>query len=436
MSTYLDIPQSLLNEHLPLTSPLAGRRVLLLVCGSIAAPKSALLASGLVKAGAEVDVVLSTTAQRFIGPWAFEGVTAGAVITELGASHPILGSEPHVQLARRADLAIVYPASATTLGAIATGTPHGPVPLVAMNVSPDKLILAPAMSSEMWAHPSTRGNVETLRGWGAAILGPASGRLASGALGAGRLIEPAVALQLLRAALGRRHGDLRGIRVVVSAGGNREPIDDVRWLGNRSSGRQGHAIAEAARDRGAEVTLLTSSDLEAPLGLERVVRFTDFRSLKDALHECCREAHVYVGTAAVADFRPKSRHKGKLDRSDSTALSLTLIPNEDLLASLSAKANLVKVAFAAEGSGTAEEKIARAAAKLKKKGAALIALNDVSAPDAGFAVETNRIVLLHRDGRRFDYPAPGEPAQTKYDIGHRILDHVRDEIMISEVAHR
>ena len=432
MPSYLDLPPYAVTESLPAFRPLEGRRVVLGVCGSIASPKAQQLASALTKAGATVDVVLSETAARFIGSWAFEGIVTGEVLVELGARHPELGSEPHVRLARNADLCLVYPASASFLGALRGGAPVSPIPLIAMNVSPDKLLIVPAMSSEMWHHPSTAENVKQLRDWGAAIVGPATGRLASGATGEGRLVEPLHVAALAKAFLGRRFGDLAGYRIVVSAGGNRERVDDVRWLGNRSSGKQGLALAEAARDRGAAVTLLTGSEIDAPLGMEEVVPFRDHASLRAALHEACVHADAYIAAAAVADFRVKEPKKGKLDRRSSDSLSLALVPNEDLLASLSAFPSLIKVAFAAEGDGSAKERIERALSKLTSKGAAFIVLNDISAADSGFGVSTNRITIFESGGglagssgsRGFTYPDPGGPAAHKYDIAQHVLDHL------------
>lgn len=430
MSGYLDLPPQALSERQPHIRPLEGRRVLLGVCGSIAAPKAQLLASALTRAGAFVDVALSDTAARFIGPWAFEGIVGGEVVTELSAHHPELGSEPHVRLARRADLCVVYPASASFIGAARTGTPDGTVPLLAMNIAPDKLFVVPAMSTEMWQHPATAENVRMLQQWGAAVIGPATGRLASGASGEGRLVEPHHVVPLIKAHLGRRFGDLRGFKIVISAGGNRERVDDVRWLGNRSSGKQGFALAEAARDRGAIVTLLAASDLDVPLGMEQVAYFRDHASLKRVLHESCADAHAYIAAAAVADFRVKEPKAGKLDRRSGAALTLSLISNEDLLASLAKLPGLVKVAFAAEGDGDETQRIERALAKLEAKGAELIVLNDISASDAGFGVETNRVTIFERNalsgGNRggFTYPDPGAPASHKYDVAHHVLDHL------------
>ena len=395
----------------PPPAPLRGRTIVLGVSGSIAAYKAVEVASRLVQAGAAVEVVMTEAATKFIGPLTFRGITGNEPFVDLWATagpH----AEPHVALGRSADLYLIAPASASTIARIAHGVADDFVSLTALAMRGPTLI-APAMDALMWAHAATQANVATLRERGVGFLGPVEGRLASGEVGAGRLLEPAAIVDHVRARLGREYGDLAGARIAVTAGGTREPADPVRFIGNRSSGKMGHALAEAARDRGAEVVLITSAELAPPEAIE-VVRVETAHELLDALREHTPGCGALIMAAAVADYRPAEALAHKRKRGGRERWSLELERNPDLLASIAAD-GLVKVAFAAE----TDDLIENAARKLEAKGAQLIVANDVSAADAGFAVDTNRVVILDREGGRDELPL-----LSKYDCAQRILDRV------------
>ena len=402
----------------PPHGPLAGRRVVLGVCGSIAAYKAADIASKLVQAGAEVDVAMTGAATEFIAPTTFAGLTGRAPYVDLFRQG--VPGEAHVELARAADLILIAPASATTIARLAHGLADDFVALTALAAAAP-LLVAPAMDAQMWVHPATTTNVATLRQRGVEFLGPAEGRLASGRMGSGRLLEPEAIVALVRARLGRERGDLRGRTVVVTAGGTREAVDPVRYLGNRSSGKMGYALAEAARDRGAQVVLISSAALPPPPGVEAVVVESAQEMLEAVRGRCVPRpaddsscADVLVMAAAVADYRPSEVTEQKRKRSEMETLSLELVRNPDIIASVPGDA-LVKVAFAAE----TQDLLEHASRKLLDKDAHLIVANDVSASDAGFGTDTNRIVILDRNGGQ-----EALPLLSKYDCANRVLDRV------------
>ena len=389
--------------------PLHGSRIVLGVCGSIAGYKAAELASKLTQAGAQVDVVLTDAAQKFVAPLTFRGLTGRPVFTDMYDPQSPLAEE-HVALARAASAMIIAPASATTLARLAHGMADDMVALTALATAAPVLV-APAMDAQMWAHAATQANVALLRERGVIFVGPAEGRLASGHMGLGRLVETDAMLGALRQALGA-HGDLAGRRIVVSAGGTPEPLDPVRFVGNRSSGKMGFAIAEAARDRGAHVTLVCGPvALATPYGVSRIdVETTaDMASVVSGATAGC---DALIMAAAPADFRPAAAAEQKIKRTDAS-LSIELVPNEDIIAGL--RGEFVKVGFAAE----TEQLMANAQAKITKKGLDLIAANDVTAAQAGFAHDTNRVTLIGADGTIDELPL-----LSKYEVGHRILDRV------------
>ena len=398
------------------------QRIVLGVCGSVAAPKSQQIASGLVKAGYVVDVVLTESAKKYIGAYAFKGVVNGIVYSELFPQRRRLkGGEEHIELARGAACMVVAPATQSFISSVAYGDPKNPVSLVAMNVEPKKLLVCPAMSSAMWMHPSTQENISKLGEWGISWVGPVEGRLASGDNGLGRMSEPDEIVQFVRAKVGSLSGDLRGLKIVISAGGCRESIDAVRFLGNRSSGKQGHALAAAARDRGGEVVLITSSPETAPAALKKIIAVTDFASFKSAIDSELAPGQIYISAAAISDYRPRSSNSRKLDRGEGP-ISLELQPTEDLIASVSE--GVFKVAFAAEAGPSYQENVERARMKLKKKRAQLIVLNSVKEPGAGFESETNRVSIISESGSNVDYPAKPGAVADKYDVANRILDQI------------
>jgi len=390
--------------------PLEGRHVVLGVTGSISAFKAADLSSKLRQAGAAVEVVMTPAATQFVTPLTFQSLTGRPVVVDMFAAAE---AEAHVEVARRADALVVAPASADCLANLASGRTPDMVTLTALaTVAP--VLVAPAMDSQMWEHPATRANVETLRTRGVAFIGPAEGRLASGRAGAGRLAEPPAILGALRALIGATHGDLRGRHVVVSAGPTQEPIDPVRYVGNRSSGKMGFSIAEAARDRGARVTLVAGPvALDTPPGIERR-NVSTVDDMLAALLETTADADALVMLAAPADFRPENPATQKMKKMPGQeSMRIDLAKNPDILASLPGGG--VRVGFAAE----TENLAANAVAKLTSKRLAFIVANDVTAAGSGFGTDTNQVTMFHDDGRVEELPL-----LSKYAVAHAILDRV------------
>lgn len=378
------------------TDVLAGKRIALGVTGGIAAYKAATVCSRLVQAGALVDVIMTEAAQKFITPLTFQALTHRLIYTNMFRI-PDGENIPHIVLADTADLLLIAPATASTIGKIAGGISDNLLTAVAL-ATPAPILLAPAMETDMWQHPATRANVQKLQQWGVSIVGPAAGRLASGALGQGRLAEPDEVVSMARVVLGRR-GDLAGQKVVITAGGTREAIDPVRFVSNHSSGKMGYAVAEAARDRGAAVTLITTTGLPDPFGVDVVHVNSADEMLREVL-QSVSQAEVLIMAAAVADFRPAAVAERKIKKKEDTeGIVLEMVRNPDILAEVAAQKSdsgrpLVTVGFAAE----TEELIANAERKLRRKRLDLIAANDVTATDAGFAVDTNRVILLGPQG--------------------------------------
>ena len=407
----------------PAADPLAGRRVLVGVTGGIAAYKAAILVRLLQRAGAEVDVVMTRGGARFVGAATFEGLTGRSVRQEVWED---IAGESHVALGRGADAVVVYPATAHTLAKLATGLADDLLTTTLLAAT-CPLILAPAMHTEMWEHPATRHNLTVLRDRGASIVGPDEGLLMGGDSGPGRLVAPEVALAAVRGALASgvedpaagpsRAGDLLGTRVLITAGGTREPVDPVRYLGNRSSGRMGFALAAAARDRGAEVTLVAApTELATPEGVMRY-DVTTALEMHAAVFEHLAAADIVIKAAAVADFRPGSPAASKLKKEHGVP-TIELTPNPDILAELGLARtghHPVLVGFAAE----TDDVEAGGRAKLERKGADLLVVNDVSADDAGFEVDTNRVVILDRAGGRVEVPLAD-----KRTVAERVLDRV------------
>lgn len=391
--------------------PLEGRRVVLGVSGSIAAFKAFEIARLLEECGATADVALTPTAARFAPPLTFRNLIQGTVAVDMFAEE--IEPELHVLLGRRADLFVVAPATATTLAKLALGIGDSLVTLTALATTAPTVV-APAMDSAMYAHPATQANLDRLRARGTWVVGPVEGRLASGEVGLGRLAAPLEIVGAARAVWGRVHGDLRGRHVVVTAGGTREGIDPVRYVGNRSSGKMGFALAEAARDRGAAVSLV--STVPPPAGLTGVVieRVESAQEMLTTLERRLRSADALLMAAAVADYRPTTPESAKHKKgSEGEGWRLDLVQNPDLLGSLQGR--FVKVGFAAE----TQDVIANAAEKLRKKGLDLIVANDVSDPASSFGSDTNRVTLLDGEG------APQElPLLPKYAVAQQVLDRV------------
>jgi phosphopantothenoylcysteine decarboxylase/phosphopantothenate--cysteine ligase len=397
---------------------LQDKRIVLGVTGGIAAYKAAAVCSQLVQGGALVDVVMTGPAQKFVTPLTFQALTHRPVYTNMFDIPP--GENiPHIALADAADLLLIAPATAHTLARLANGLADDLLLAIAL-ATPAPLLLAPAMETDMWRHPATQANIEKLRAWGATIVGPAEGRLASGAVGQGRMVEPEEIVSAARVVLGR-HRDLAGWRVVVTAGGTREAVDPVRFVSNHSSGKMGYAIATAARDRGAFVTLITTTALPDPFGVE-VIQVGSAAQMLAAVLETTRQADLLVMAAAVADFRPAAVAEQKIKKQEDTEeLILELVRNPDILAEVAGQKAAghgprITVGFAAE----TEDLLENAKGKLERKKLDLIVANDVSASDAGFAVDTNRVTLLAADGS-----VEALPLMSKFEVAEAILDHIQ-----------
>ena len=400
---------------------LRGRRVVLGVSGGIAAYKAVEVCRRLVDAGAHVAPILTQDALRFVGALTFSALASEPARTSLfeDVGDPI----PHTRLGQSADLVIVAPATAKTLGKYAAGISDDLLTATLLATRAPVLV-APAMHTEMWEHPAVQENLATLRARGVHVVGPASGHLAGGDAGEGRLSDPADIVDAAVAVLAAGR-DLAGLRVVVTAGGTREPIDPVRFVGNRSSGKMGHAIADAASRRGAAVTLVTTARRPSDAAVE-VVEVETADEMHDAVLARFAESDVVVMAAAVADFRPKAIAAEKLKKRDGVP-EVVLEPTPDILGTLGErKTHQYLVGFAAE----TEQLREHAAAKLTAKRVDLMVANDVSAPDAGFEVDTNRALLLDADGSAEDLPL-----QTKGELADAILDRVRSTIETPQGTH-
>ncbi|HEY7824318.1 MAG TPA: bifunctional phosphopantothenoylcysteine decarboxylase/phosphopantothenate--cysteine ligase CoaBC [Acidimicrobiia bacterium] len=386
---------------------LGGRRVLLAVTGGVAAYKSAYLARRLVEAGAELKVILSDSAREFIGPQTFAAITGTQPLTTLFGDEVV---SPHTEMARWTDILVVAPATAATIGRIANGLSSDLISATMLAYT-GPVLLAPAMHTEMWEHPSTRRNLDTLRNDGYQFIGPESGALAGGDTGAGRVAEPEAILERIEQILAPSGSSLR---VLVTAGGTREPVDPVRYLGNRSTGKMGHAIADAAARRGMDVTLVTSSDLPV-LPVVKVVSVETAQEMLEAVSGI--ETDIAVMAAAVADFRPAKPSGTKLARSEGLD-SIDLEPNPDILASVVDRDPVpFVVGFAAETGD-----LDRAIDKARSKKVDLLVYNDVSEPGSGFAADTNRVVVIDGAG-----DTDAWPVLSKEEVAERLIERVMAE---------
>ncbi len=401
---------------------LSGKRVVLGVCGGIAAYKAVEICRRLTDAGALVSPVLTRGATRFVGELTFSALADEPVRTSLlgpGSPEP----SPHTSLARRADAVLVAPATARFLGSYAAGIASDLL-VATLLATRAPVLVCPAMHTEMWEHPAVRDNVATLRRRGTWVMEPDEGRLAGGDMGRGRLPEPAAVVAELARLLGRgesapgrpgvgaenltspgaalagRAGQavlaLAGIRALVTAGGTREPLDPVRYLGNRSSGKQGYAIAAELAARGAHVTLVTASEVPPPEGMAALERVATASEMAAAVHAAADAAHIVVMAAAVADYTAQSPAATKIKKSPGPMV-LTLVPTEDILAELGRRRRpgQVLVGFAAE-TASGDRLVALGRAKLEAKGADLIVANDVGGPEAGFGQDLSSAVIVSR----------------------------------------
>jgi phosphopantothenoylcysteine decarboxylase / phosphopantothenate---cysteine ligase len=399
---------------------LAGRRIVLGVSGGIAAYKAVEICRRLVDAGAHVMPVLTTGATRFVGPLTFSALASEPARTSLfEGPEPI----PHTRLGQNCDLVVVAPATARVIGHYAAGI-SSDLLTATLLATRAPVLVAPAMHTEMWEHPAVQDNLALLRRRGVHIVDPESGRLAGGDIGAGRLADPARIVEAAVAILSSpasfpSGGDLAGRRVLVTAGGTREAIDPVRFIGNRSSGKMGYAIAEAAVQRGADVVLVTTVDREEPAGISDIVRVESAAEMAEAVLGRFGEVDVVVMAAAVADFRPKATAAEKIKKAAGPP-EIVLEPTTDILAELGRKKSAqYLVGFAAE----TERLVEQAAAKMAAKRVDLMVANDVTAPGSGFEVDTNRAVLIAPDGSVRELPQ-----MSKIELADAIWDRVAPEL--------
>jgi len=386
------------------------RNVVLGVSGSIAAYKAVDLASKLTQAGVSVHTVMTESATKLVGPTSLRAITGLPVATKMFEPESTFSIE-HVSLAELADLLLIAPATANVIAKIACGIADDLLSCTAL-ATRAPILVAPAMHTAMWENPATQANVESLKGRGVSFVGPAEGRLASGGYGAGRFAPVPEILGEALALLGRS-GDLAGRRIVVSAGGTREAIDPVRFLGNRSSGKMGFALAAAARDRGADVTLVSApTQLRHPAGLT-VVEVEATAEMHDAIGSACADADALIMAAAVADYAPASPAGRKLKK-DAERLSIDLERTTDILASVDGPR--VRVGFAAE----TENLIENARRKLADKRLDLVVANRIGAEESPFGSDVNRAILI--DAEREEEL----PLLAKRALAERILDRVRD----------
>ncbi|MBI5302203.1 MAG: bifunctional phosphopantothenoylcysteine decarboxylase/phosphopantothenate--cysteine ligase CoaBC [Chloroflexi bacterium] len=398
---------------------LQNKTILLGVTGSIAAYKAAMIASQLTQAGARVDVVMTREATQFVGAMTFEALTHRHVVTDVMAMMPD-STIGHVAMAKRADAFVIAPVTAHTIAKLALGLADDAVSATALDTRAP-LILAPAMESGMWEHPATQANVATLVARGAILVEPGTGHLASGLSGKGRMADVDDILDIVRATLGRT-GDLAGRHIVVTAGGTQEAIDPVRVIANHSSGKMGFALAHAARDRGARVTLIAGvTSLRVPRGITHVSA-TSARDMRDEVMRAIADADALVMAAAVADFRPAQSAEQKIKKGATETLTLELIKNPDILNevsnrnSQSAIRNLVVVGFAAE----TQDLIANARAKLEAKNLDLIVANPVP---ASFGGDLDQATFIERGGA-----INALPPMSKDDLAEKILDVVASHL--------
>ena len=421
---------------------LQGKHILLGITGSIAAFKAAELASQLTQMGAELDVILTPSAEKFITPLTLQSVTGRHAFTESdlwgGEAHVL-----HVGLGHSADLLVIAPCTANTIAKLAHGEADNLLTITAL-AAQCPLFIAPAMDGGMLDHPATQANLATLAQRGAYIAGPAEGHLASGLSGKGRLLEPAELIGHIRLLLGRK-GRLAAKKIVVTAGGTQEPLDPVRVLTNRSSGKQGYALAQAAVDAGADVILISTPTASTPPVGVRTVAVHTAEQMLEAVLNASAGADALIMTAAVADFRPKRTATDKMKSRDGIP-QVELEATEDIL---KAVANLSRsperIAVAPEGAnnsalqkpghgniiearrphvvvGFAAESrdlIENASEKLKSKHLNFIVANDISAPDTGFGAENNRVILIHENGDRESLPL-----MSKAEVADAIIERV------------
>ena len=387
---------------------LQDKNIILGVTGSISVYKAIDLASKLVQAKAVVDVVMTEAATEFVKPVSFGSLTKRPVITEMFPDKTDYNIA-HISLSDRADLVVICPATANTIAKLANGIADDMLSCTVL-ATEAPVIVAPAMNYRMYRNEVTQQNIDKLKNRGFVFVGPATGRLASGAVGQGRLTEISNVLGAVKQVLGKS-GDLAGKKVVVTAGGTQEPIDPVRRVSNRSSGKMGYALAEAARDRGAGVVLVSApASLPAPYGVE-LVSIETAQQMHDAVAKAVAGADALIMAAAVADYRPKDIADSKIKKS-SDSLNIEMEKTADILSDVDVS---IKVGFAAESDDLENN----AKEKLAKKNLDLIVANDITAKDSGFDADTNEVMIIDRSGQKEKLPL-----MPKIEVAHKILDRV------------
>ena len=398
---------------------LANKTIILGITGSIAAYKAADIASKLTEAGARVEVIMTESATKFIAPLTLRSITHRPVVTDMFELASEWSTE-HIALAEAADVVAITPATANIIAKLAAGIADDMLCCTVL-ATEAPVIVAPAMNVNMFQNSITQDNLAKLKARGFTIVDPAYGRLASGKIGLGRLAEVDKIIATIQQVLGRSE-DLAGKRIVVTAGGTQEPIDPVRHIGNRSSGKMGYAVAEAARNRGATVSLITAPvSLSEPLGIE-VTYIKTAAEMRETVAKAVAQADALIMAAAVADYQPKSVAKAKIKK-EAPSLTLELIRTPDILTEV--KGDFLKVGFAAESENVVEN----ARQKLEKKQLDIIVANDITDLSSGFGVDTNKVTLIDRNGK-----IENLPLLSKREVADKILDKVVE--LLAEKAKR
>ena len=391
--------------------PLTNKRIVLGVTGSIACYKALELASKLVQNGALVDTIMTKSSQEFLTPLAFKSITHRDVLTNMYDINSEFAIN-HVGLAESADIIVIAPATANTIAKISNGMSDDSLTTTVL-ASKCPIVIAPAMDGNMFDNPATQSNIATLISRGVFISGPEYGRLASGLIGNGRMTSPKNLVDIITMTLGSK-GDLSGKKILISAGGTTEPIDPVRFITNKSSGKMGYSIAAAARDRGANVTLVSASNmLENPIGIQ-IKKVRTSSEMYDVISKEITEMDAIIMAAAVSDWTPKKYSNSKSKKNGSENWSIDLIKTTDIIANIS-KPNLIKIGFAAES----DNLIQNGKSKIQSKSLDLIVANDILDKENGFESDTNKVSIIHPNG-----DVEIIPAMPKYEVGNEILDRM------------
>jgi phosphopantothenoylcysteine decarboxylase/phosphopantothenate--cysteine ligase len=390
-----------------------GKTVILGLTGSIAAYKAADIASKLTQAGVKVEVVMTEPATRFISPLTLRSITGRSVVTSMWEMSSEFSIE-HVALAETANAVVIAPATASIIAHLAAGMADDMLACIVL-ATKAPVIVAPAMNDNMLNNPATRENIKKLKARGFIFIDSGYGRLASGKVGRGRLADIDKILGTIRHVLGRM-GNLAGKKIVVTAGGTREAIDPVRYIGNRSSGKMGYALAQAARDRGAEVTLITAAVCPQETAGMQLIEATTAAGMQKAVTAAVKNVDALIMAAAVADYKPKNI-SGKKIKKVSAALMLELVKTADIVAGI--KGNFIRVGFAAES----EDLVDNARKKLEEKGLDLIVANYITDKDSGFGTDTNRVTIIDKKSNVEELPL-----MSKREVAGRILDRIAEFI--------